>query len=417
MHKAIVFNCHYNGLSIIQELGQHGIKCIAMDNVRSIGTFSKYARYIKCPDPLYKEKEFINFLYDYCSKQSDMPVLFPTNDHWAVALSKHKTFISEVSIPCIADWETIEILIHKDKFNRIGQERGYLTSKTWDNESIKKITDENFPLVAKPIFRKTSSNKNNQNLIRNMNRLRLTVLNTSDELNAFLDREHYFLQHLIFQEYVRGMSDCMFTVGVYASKNAEILGLFTGHKVRGYPADHGDCIVGERASVPDYVIENTKRIVKDFHYSGIAEFEYKRDEKTGNYILIEVNPRSWSWIGITPACGVSLPLIAYSDLSGTLFKPAEVDKGIHTVKYVKVLEDLENSLILYRYDYPKWSKKFIEWKQDIKADVVVFAEYNAGDWPILLISVSKTILNLLVDIPYQLFKKLYRVLCISLKPL
>ena len=46
-------------------------------------------------------------------------------------------------------------------------------------------------------------------------------------------------------------------------------------------------------------------IVKDLNYSGIAEFEYKKDLSTGRYRLIEVNPRSWSWIGITPACGVS----------------------------------------------------------------------------------------------------------------
>jgi D-aspartate ligase len=405
IHAALIFDCHYNGLSIIQELGIHGIECIAMDNRRSIGTFSKYAKYVKCPDPSCDEEKFIAFLFDYCSKEKNKPVLFPTNDHWAVALSKHKKRLSEVSIPCVADWETIEIFIHKDKFYQIGQERGYLTPKTWDNKSIKNITDENFPIVAKPIFRRSSSNSNITNFTANMDRLRLTLLNTKNELNAFLERESSFIEHLVFQEYVRGMSDSMYTVGIYADKNANIMGLFTGHKVRGYPAHNGDCVVGEKAPVPDYIINNTKRIVKDFHYCGIAEFEYKIDEKTAQYKLIEINPRSWSWIGITPACGVSLPLIAYNDLSNKSFKPVIMNNTFKTVKFIIIIEDLKNSLFLYKYDNPKWLKSFHSWKNDIRADTLVVAEYNDGDWPILLIALSRTFLNLFWSIFNKLFKK------------
>ncbi|WP_269848919.1 hypothetical protein [Methanosarcina horonobensis] len=68
----------------------------------------------------------------------------------------------------------------------------------------------------------------------------------------------------------------MYTVGIYSNRHSEILGLFTGHKVRGYPAESGDCIIGECVKVPEYIIENTKRIVKELKYSGIAEFEYKK---------------------------------------------------------------------------------------------------------------------------------------------
>ncbi len=58
---AIVFNCYFNGLSIIQELGRNGVKCIAMDYIHDIGTFSKYATYQQCPNPLEDEDEFVNF--------------------------------------------------------------------------------------------------------------------------------------------------------------------------------------------------------------------------------------------------------------------------------------------------------------------------------------------------------------------
>src|SRR6056297_4184200 len=42
---------------------------------------------------------------------------------------------------------------------------------------------------------------------------------------------------------------------------------------------------------------------------------FKRDADTGEFRLIEVNPRSWSWVGITAESGVSLPWLAYADLA------------------------------------------------------------------------------------------------------
>lgn len=402
--KAIIFNCHYNGLSIIQELGQHGIECIAMDAVRSIGTYSKYAQYQKCPDPTESESEFIEFLYSYCAREKEKPVVFPTNDHWAVAISKHKEKLSEVALLCVADWEAVKTVTYKELFYELGKEKKYLTPNTWSIDELKQLVNNDFPLIAKPRFRRIASNEKMSAICKNLDRLRFTVLNNKGELEAFLDREKAYIDYLIFQEYIPGMSDQMYTVGIYADEQSEVLGLFTGHKVRGYPADSGDCIVGENYNLPDYVIENTYRIVKDLKYSGIAEFEYKKDITTGEYRLIEVNPRSWSWIGITPACGVSLPMIAYQDLTGekvSVIKP-NLENG--SVKYIKILEDLRNCLFLYKSSYPRWSKSFREWKNDIKASQTIYAEFNAGDWPVGIKAVLNLMYSMIISVPKRLFK-------------
>jgi D-aspartate ligase len=406
--KAIIFNCHYNGLSIIQELGQHSIECIAMDSVRSIGTYSKYAKHQKCPNPIENESAFIEFLYSYCAREKEPPVVFPTNDHWAMAISKYKEKLSEVAVLCVADWEAVKTVINKDIFYELGKEKEYLTPNTWSINELKQLNIEDFPIIAKPRFRRMASNDKMSVICINLDRLRFTILNNKRELDAFLDKESEFIDYLIFQEYIPGMSDQMYTVGIYANDKSDILGLFTGHKVRGYPADSGDCIVGENYNLPDYVIENTYRIVRNLKYSGIAEFEYKKDLSTGMYKLIEVNPRSWSWIGITPACGASLPLIAYQDLSRekvTIKKPS-LENG--SVKYMKVLEDLRNCLILYKNNYPKWSKSFKEWKQDIKASKTIYAEFNSNDWLVGLKAILDMLYIIIISIPKKLFNKINR---------
>ncbi len=151
---AIVFNSHYNGLSIIQELGAIGIPCVAMDSTRSIGTYSKYAHYVRCPDPSDSESDFVNFLYDYCSTLDLKPVLFPTNDEWAVAVSRSKARLAEVAIPCVADWSVVDLVIDKSKFYQVAQQRSYPVPSTWNWDELAGLMPPSFPIVAKPRTRR-----------------------------------------------------------------------------------------------------------------------------------------------------------------------------------------------------------------------------------------------------------------------
>jgi D-aspartate ligase len=391
-HPAIVFNCGYNGLSILQELGSKGISCFAMDCKRSVGTFTRFAKFKKCPDPLHHENEFIDFLYDFCKSQKIKPVLIPTNDKWAHAISKHKTRLQEVSLPCVADFDVISKLINKDEFYRIGQSKQYMTPLTWD---VDNPGDLKFPAVAKPVFRGISSNTTDTGKFSFLENNRLTLINNQQELSAFLEKAGNYKIHMIIQQYVRGMSDAMYTVGIYADKNSELKAIFTGRKVRGYPADSGDNIVGESCKVPEILIENTRRIVTEMKYTGIAEFEYKKDAETGEFYLIEINPRAWSWIGITPWCGVNIPLIAYQDMAE--IKPSEkAEQNNYNFKYVKVLQDFTNCLFRYRKTHPAWSMGLRQWWKENRSHKKVYAEFHKKDYLIPLASLVYVAANLLL---------------------
>jgi D-aspartate ligase len=383
----IVYNTSYNGLSIMQDLGSRGIKCYALDKTLSIGAFTKYAKYKKCPDPYIHETKFVDYLYKLCASLPDKPVLFPTNDHWALVTAKNKAKLSEVSHPCIGSFEVVDTMLSKDKFYKIGQENGYMTPYTWPLESLDKIDDGQFPIIAKPKFKEPPSGLYDPLIKKKLKKYRLFVINNKDELGVFTDNHKDILNFLIFQEYVHGLSDTMFTVGIYANSEYEIKGLFTGRKVRGYPANIGDNILGESHDIPDHLIENTKRVVKELGYEGIAEFEYKLNSKTGDFKLIEVNPRPWSWIGITPYCNVNLPLIAYNSLLGKeeAFQRSTVATG--EVKYVKIFQDLFNSMIRYRFNYKPWNTTYRSWKKSLESKKLIIAEIHKKDWCVFIASI------------------------------
>ncbi|MBW6480194.1 MAG: ATP-grasp domain-containing protein [Bacteroidales bacterium] len=392
IHPAIVFNCGYNGLSILQELGSRGIPCFAMDCKRSVGTFTRYAKFKKCPDPLHNESQFIDFLFEFCKSHRLKPVLIPTNDKWAHAISKHKLRLQEVSLPCVVEFDVISKLINKDQFYRIGHNKQYMTPVTWD---IEKTDSVKFPVIAKPVFRGISTNTSDTGKFRFLESHRLTLINNHKELSAFLEKAGKYKEHIIIQQFVRGMSDAMYTIGIYADQNSKLKAVFTGKKVRGYPADSGDNVVGESCKVPEILIENTRRIVAEMKYTGIAEFEYKKDDETGEFYLIEINPRAWSWIGITPWCGVNIPLIAYQDMAG-IKQTGNPEQNNYHFRYIKVLQDFINCVFRYRKTHPMWSMGVRKWLKQNRSAKKVYAEFHKKDYLIPLVSMVYVAANLLL---------------------
>ena len=394
--SAIVFNCYYNGLSIIRELGKNNIPVYAMDTFRNVGTYSKYAKYIKCPDPTINEGEFIDFLLDFGKRFLEKPIIFPTNDSWVLVISKNYKILSEYYILCSSGFETVDLLLKKRAFSNWFKNNGFSVPETWRFDEKEKISQAYYPLIVKPENRRPENG--NLSLFSLLDKLRLTRINFKEELLLFEKKHEEIISHFLIQELIEGFSDTMYTVGIF-SYEGNIKGVFTGRKVRGYPADIGDCVVGQIEKMPDTVIEEVEKICEKLNYTGIAEFEYKKDVGKNIFKLIEINPRSWSWIGITPFCGVNLPLIAYMNLTDSTNNSNEVvfsDKSDGSVRYVKIIDDLYNSCFRYKKDgFFKWHKSFYEWYISLKCNKLVVAEWEYGDVKPLFFTVFSKIRSII----------------------
>lgn len=379
---AYVGNCNYNGLAIIRELGRKGVPVMAVDCARSVGTYSRYARYLKVLNPLTDQSALISALIESGRQRPGRAVLFPTNDEWALAFATARSQLSEFFVCCVADLEVVQLLVDKERFYQYAARRGWSVPHTWPISRIDDIPSDAYPIIAKPKYRRTATNaKTHAEFCYRLDRLRLTTLQNRQEARQFTDGLGVLRESFILQELVPGLSDSMYSVGIYADGNHRIRGLFSGRKVRGYPPESGDCMVGECAHIPVEIKDFAHRFVKEMGYSGIAEMEFKRDARNGNFKLIEVNPRSWSWVGVTAACGVNLPWIAYRDLAGQncpLYSDAELPDG--SVKWVRILDDALNCLYKNgKAGYPAWKLSVRQWWRSLEADKLVVAEFTWDD--------------------------------------
>lgn len=382
-HPVFVLGMGFPALGVVHSLAPRGVPCWVCDPYRQIAAWSRHARYWRVPDPRLDELGMIARLRELARKVGGRPVLVPTDDHYAQTLARFRGEFEPEMIACVAASDTVELLVHKRRFSEWARDKGIRAPITAAASGpADAITP---PLVVKPI------NKSNFRVVaRDLPRgstaadLRFTLIRDVAGWNAFREQNAANLEHFVVQEFIEGTTADMYSIGVYADRESRLTGMFVGRKIRGYPAQYGNTKLGQNDTAPDQVLAEIEGIVRDLRYSGIAEFEYRRVPSSGEFRLIEVNPRCWSWIGATAESAADIPWIAYRDLIGAPVDTAVDNHDPGDLKYVQIMSDMSNVFIRYRWDHPAWVMNPRAWWKSLRARRLVVAEFNRGDWPIAL---------------------------------
>jgi predicted ATP-grasp superfamily ATP-dependent carboligase len=164
-------------------------------------------------------------------------------------------------------------------------------------------------------------------------------------------REHYDkmeaheIAYSMLQEYIPGGSDMVWMFNGYFDHESRCLFGLTGKKLRQYPAYTGMTSLGQCVT-NDIVSRQTEDFMKAIGYRGILDIGYKFDVRSGQYKLLDANPR----IGATfrlfvDTCGLDVARVLYRDLTGQPVAPGAPQEGRK-----RIVEDYDmmSSLTLYR---------------------------------------------------------------------
>jgi Predicted ATP-grasp enzyme len=72
-------------------------------------------------------------------------------------------------------------------------------------------------------------------------------------------------------------------------------------------------------------------------YTGLVEVEYKLDPRSGRYMLLDINPRLWTWSSLGARAGIDFPFLLWQTLMG---QPVPQQTGRSGVRWVRVSTDL-----------------------------------------------------------------------------
>jgi len=305
----IIIEGHVQGLSNLRILGKAGIPAIVVDKGDCIAHHSKYCRgFFRCPE--YIEETFADFLLELCEKENLQGwVLMPSNDHAVYTLARHRPRLETAFRLLTPPLDTFEKIYDKSRLLALAQQVGVPIPKTayFETSSPEKI-DLQFPVITKGKKGLTFYKKVGRKAILSNNIQQLR--NNLDKIDQVISLNGTFTQEIIpFDGTNKTISFSAFCV------EGQIKTVWMGVKLREHPLQFGTATFCESV-FEQACLDQSIPLLRALNYTGVCEIEYLRDPRDNQFKLIEINARTWLWVGLAAACGVEFPLYVYNHVNG-----------------------------------------------------------------------------------------------------
>lgn len=312
----VILNLSYSGLGIARDMAGHGVHVVGLSSDRKIyGNFTRACEVWFAPDAKREPEKLADFLLSSVSALGGA-VVFPTSDFDVLFLDRFRTSLEPHYRLSIAARDSLLRIMNKQALFLAAVSAGVAAPKTvtvTDAEQLAHAGKEiGFPCVVKPISSIHWRPKEDCRTAHNAKAVRARNL---DELNNEYANASKLYPGVLLQEWVAGDADKLAVLGGYADESSELLAYFTAKKIIQTPDEFGTGCLVESVELPA-LLEPTRRLLRSLRYRGMAEVEYKFDSTTGQYKLIEINPRHWDWHRLGSASGVNLTWTAYCHLVG-----------------------------------------------------------------------------------------------------
>jgi predicted ATP-grasp superfamily ATP-dependent carboligase len=306
MKGAIVIEGHVQGLSNTRSLGELGIPVYVLDVTHCLAQHSKYCtKYFRCPK--FKSEEFIPFLIELAQKENLQGwFLIGSNDHIVENLSLHAQELAPYYTMIVPAKEQLYNIIDKANLMQIASTCGTHIPKTCDINTLEQTKDFTYPLLIKGREGLSFYKATHQKAIQ---------VNNEEELHSKIQEIALLTNDVMIQELIpfdkqnRVVSFTCFAI------NGEIHTYWMGQKLREHPIKYGTATMSQSVLLLE-VLEEAKPLMKALNYTGVCEIEFMRDPRDGYYKLIEINPRTWLWVGLAKACGIDYAKIMYRYVNG-----------------------------------------------------------------------------------------------------
>jgi predicted ATP-grasp superfamily ATP-dependent carboligase len=332
---AVVLSCMgapEGDLNAVRSLGEHGVPVIVISEYDDPPSrHSRHCReFILLPGYTRDASLLAEALRDLHDRHGAAPVVFPTADPDLAALQQITPVLGDRLRSTLAGAHLIDAMADKSRFDRLAQAHGMPVPFTAAPRSLDEVAQlaatRPFPMIAKPA-RPTAWQ--HPDLAPAIAQAKAIVVPDAEALTHIARQlaPHGF--HLIVQEYVPGDDDAHLTVDVYIDAQDRVRATCSGIKRRHYPAHLGSGCYCESVDLPE-LEALAARLLLDIGYRGIANLDFKRHAVTGEYRLLEINPRLSQWHILATRCGRNLPWMAYRDACGLAPEPLPARRtGVH----------------------------------------------------------------------------------------
>ncbi|WP_236025132.1 carboxylate--amine ligase [Arenibaculum pallidiluteum] len=334
-------------MNIVRPLGLAGISCVAVARPDSPTVSSRFTRAaLLCEDAAEDADRLVEALLRFGSALPEHPVLFYEEDLQMVLVSRYRDRLAQAFRFVIANRSLIEDLVDKARFQDLAARLDLPVPKAFrvDPAAGPAPTDLNlhFPLIVKPLTRRASWQAVG-------GPYKALGIASRHMLLEMWPRFAAAGEELLIQEMIPGPETGIESYHVYVDEAGEVVGDFTGRKLRTRPAAFGHSTALTTTDAPD-VEALGRSLVRRLGLRGVAKFDFKRGPD-GRLHLLEVNPRFTLWHHVGAVAGMNLPALVYADLVGLPRPP--MSRARAGVNWCHVLNDF-SAARASGMSVPKW---------------------------------------------------------------
>ncbi len=300
-------------LAVVRSLGSRGIRVAAASCDGLCPTIaSRYVRtFRKHPNPRQGSAEFLSRLNEIVDELQPN-LLLPVSDlSWDLLLRSDPNFPARSLLPKM-DESTFRSASDKSRLLKAASELGLLVPRSevvvgryelpdGARDAIEKFA---YPAVLKP----ESSEQQIEGVYK---KPAPKYLSSPDEVFELLRSPVYSGVRCLLQQQIHGAG-----VGVFALCNAgDPIAVFCHERLLEKPPSGGPSVLCESIPESNAPVKESLSLLKALRWNGVAMVEFKRSS-TGEFFLMEINPRFWGSLQLAIDSGRDFPALYYRFLAG-----------------------------------------------------------------------------------------------------
>jgi predicted ATP-grasp superfamily ATP-dependent carboligase len=292
----------HQGLAVIRGLGQAGIPVVACGrDARSRGFYSRYtvARSTYA-SPFDDGERFLSDIIGMVDR-TGARLIMPVTESTLVVLSAARERLPAGVTLAAAPSAALDCVIDKLQTLKVAESVGIPTPRTACGEGAREILDQmagfRFPVAIKP--RGNALHSSTHNALG----FKVKYARTLDGLGSLLASFGPDARAVLVQEFATGTGRCVSAV----CRDGESLVQFAYAREREVPLTGGISVVRTSIPLDPRLADWTARLLRAIRWHGVAMVEFKHDDATDRYTLMEINGRFQASTALALDAGINLP--------------------------------------------------------------------------------------------------------------
>ena len=305
----VVVGSGLTALGAQRALASAGIRPYLLADERDIATRSRWYRRPRGA-PLPPDAPFADRV---AALPFARAVLIPCADRHVLAIARLPEPLRQRFPASVASVEALETFVDKGRFAALLCTTGVPHPRT-----LALATPEEVGALPDEAFARSFLNpRDSQRFFARFKVKGYTVSGRTEALERLraLNAEGF---SMMFQEYVPGPPTNHYFVEGFRDGHQSTRAVFVRQRLRMYPPDFGNStsMISVAAEDVQPAVESVERLLTATRYRGVFSAEFKRDERDGEYRILELNTRPWWYVEFANRCGVNVCEMSYRDAQG-----------------------------------------------------------------------------------------------------